>query len=120
MKMSEVMQQRSFVILGDTLNEEKFAYKIKEAMLAKGYQVQAVGKELKSINESEGEIDVIDLCMRADRALELLRENQKEFKSVVIQPGAGSKELEAYLDEKGIPYINDCLLQGLAKYRADA
>jgi len=27
--------------------------------------------------------------------------------------------LSAYLEENGIPYINDCLLQGLAKYRAD-
>lgn len=120
MKMSEVMKQKSFVIAGDTLNEEKFAYKIKEAMLNKGYQVQAVGKELKSINDADGEIDVIDLCINPVKGLQLLKENEKSFKSVVIQPGAGSDELEAYLEEKGIPYINDCLLQGLAKYRADA
>jgi len=119
MKMNEVMKQKSFVILGDTLNEEKFAYKIKEAMISKGYKVQAVGKELKSINEAEGEIDVIDLCINPVKGLALLKENEKKFKSVVIQPGAGNDELVAYLEENGIPYINDCLLQGLAKYRAD-
>lgn len=119
MKMNEVMKQKSFVIVGDTLNEEKFAYKIKEAMLSKGYEVQAVGKELKSINETEGSIDVIDLCINPVKGLQLLKENEKTFKSVVIQPGAGSEELENYLEEKGIPYINDCLLQGLTKYRAD-
>ncbi len=117
MELQQVMEQRSFVIIGDTLNEEKYAYKIKHAMLEKGYKVQCVGKELSSINDTAGEIDIIDLCVRADKGLALLKECSKGFKCVVIQPGASNEELVQYLREKQIPYIDGCLLVGLSLYR---
>lgn len=66
MELGQVMEQKSFVIVGDTLNEEKYAARIKRAMLEQGYQVQCVGKELPSLNNVIGEIDVVDLCIRAD------------------------------------------------------
>lgn len=37
MDLAQVMEQRSFVVVGDTLNEEKYAAKIKRAMLEQGY-----------------------------------------------------------------------------------
>ncbi|MDI9491846.1 MAG: hypothetical protein QM215_02840 [Bacillota bacterium] len=40
----------------------------------------------------------------------------KPFKSIVIQPGAESEELMAYLDEMGYPYIQGCLLVGLSLF----
>lgn len=118
MELKEVMNQNSFVIVGDTLNEHKFAYKIKEAMTDNGYNVQCVGKELDSINDVSGDIDIIDLCIRADKGLELLKSNEKPFKSIVIQPGASSPELIDYLDENKIPYIDGCLLVGLEMFRS--
>lgn len=117
MELERVMEQRSFVVVGDTLNEEKYAAKIKRAMLEHGYQVQCVGKELPSLNDVTGEIDIVDLCIRADLGLELLRSCEKTFKSVVIQPSASSEELVQYLQEHQIPYINGCLLLGLKLYR---
>ncbi len=117
MDLKQVMDQRSFVIIGDTLNEEKFAYKIKHTMQEHGYKVQCVGKELSSINDTTGEIDIIDLCARADQSLALLKECKKEFKSIVIQPGASGEELVRYLRENQIPYIDGCLLKGLNQYR---
>lgn len=117
MELAQVMEQRSFAVVGDTLNEEKYAAKIKRAMLEHGYQVQCVGKELPSLNDVTGEIDIVDLCIRADRGLELLRNCEKTFKGVVIQPGASSEELVQYLQEHQIPYINGCLLLGLKLYR---
>lgn len=36
MDLQEIMQQHTFAVLGDTLNEEKYAYKIKHALLEKG------------------------------------------------------------------------------------
>lgn len=116
MELSNVMKQNSFVVVGDTLNEEKYAHKIKQEMLAHGYQVQCVGKELKSINDASGDIDIIDLCIRADRGLALLQECKKEFKGIVIQPGASSEELVRYLEQNHIPYIDGCLLVGLKLY----
>lgn len=118
MELKDIMDQKSFVIVGDTTNENKFAYKIKHAMADHGYDVQCVGKELGSLNEVDGEIDVIDLCIRADKGLALIKENRKQFKGIVIQPGASSPELVAYLEEKEIPYIDSCLLVGLERYRS--
>lgn len=118
MELKEVMKQKSFVIVGDTLNENKFAYKIKEAMKDNGYDVQCVGKELDAINDVSGDIDVIDLCIRADKGLELIKASDKPFKSIVIQPGASSPELVEYLEKNEIPYIDGCLLVGLEMFRS--
>ncbi|MCD8073425.1 MAG: CoA-binding protein [Lachnospiraceae bacterium] len=117
MELTQVMEQKSFVIVGDTLNEEKYAAKIKKAMLEHGYQVQCAGKELPSLNNVIDEIDIVDLCIRTDQGLELLRNCEKPFKSVVIQPGASSEELIQYLRDHQIPYIDGCLLLGLKLYR---
>lgn len=116
MTMQEIMCEHAFAVVGDTLNEEKFAAKIKKAMSEHGYEVHGVGKELASLNEIEGNIDVIDLCIRADKGLELIKECKKPFKAVVIQPGAGSDELENYLKENNIPYVNDCILMALGEH----
>ena len=116
MELKQVMQQQSFVIVGDTLNETKFAYKIKHAMANNGYDVQCVGKELESINDAEGEVDIVDLCIHPVKGLELLKSCEKSFKSVVLQPGAGSDEIRAYLTEQQIPFIDGCLLVGLATF----
>jgi len=116
MELQEVMKQRSFAIVGDTLNEEKYAYKIKHKMIANGYDVHSVGKELESINDVPGELDIIDLCIHPVKGLKLMKECAKPFKSIVIQPGAESDELIAWLDEMNYPYIQGCLLVGLSLF----
>jgi len=116
MQLPEVMQQRSFVIVGDTLNEEKYAAIIKKAMIEAGYEVQCVGKELPSLNDTVGEIDIVDLCIHPAKGLPLLQACRRPYKSVVIQPGAGSEEITAWLDSQGIPWIDGCLLVGLRVY----
>ena len=116
MDIQEVMQQEKFAIVGDTLNPSKYACKIKEKMMAAGYTVYAVGKELASLNDIEEEIDIIDLCIHPVKGLALLKENRKKVKCVVIQPGAESDEIIAYLNQEKIEYINGCLLVGLSLY----
>lgn len=93
MDPSEIMRQQTFAVVGDTLNSEKYAAKIKEGLLSQGYTVYAVGKELPSLNDIPGDIDIIDLCIRPDRGLALLQENRKPFRCIVLQPGADSPEL---------------------------
>ena len=116
MELQEVMKQRTFAIVGDTLNEEKYAWKIKHKMLANSYTVHSVGKELESLNDVPGELDIIDLCIHPAKGLKLMKECVKPFKSIVIQPGAESEELMTYLDEMHYPYIQGCLLVGLSLY----
>lgn len=117
MTLKEVMQQRTFAILGDTQNAEKYAYKIKHAMLEKGYTVFCVGKELASLNEIDEKIDVVNLCIHPVKALALLKESKNKIPFVVIQPGAESEQILAYLKEQEIPFLQGCLLMGLKTYR---
>ena len=116
MDLKEIMAQRVFAVAGDTLNEEKYAYKIKHGLLEHGYTTYAVGKELASFNDIPGDIDIIDLCINPAKGLSLIQECTKPFKCIVIQPGAESGDLLAYLDGRGLPYIQGCLLVGLSVY----
>ncbi|MGB4985669.1 MAG: CoA-binding protein [Erysipelotrichaceae bacterium] len=117
MTMEEIMNCQSFAVVGDTLNEEKYAYRIKNAMLEAGYDVFAVGKELSTLNDIEQDIDIIDLCIHPVKGLNLLKENKKDFKCIVIQPGASDDNLLNYLNENHIPYVDGCLLVGLRVYK---
>jgi len=116
MDLKEVMCQQVFVVVGNTLNEDKYACKIKNRLLKNNYTAYGVGKELSSINHVEGDIDIIDLCINPVKGLELIRECTKPFKCIVIQPGAESRELCSYLQENELPYIEDCLLVGMNMY----
>lgn len=116
MDLKEIMQQEVYVVVGDTLNEEKYAYRIKNELQKEGYKVYCVGKELASINDVEEPIDIIDLCIHPVKGLKLMQECKKEFKSIVIQPGAESEELLAYLKEKNYSFIEGCLLVGIRLY----
>ena len=116
MDLREIMCQQTFAVVGNTLNQEKYAAKMKEGLLSQGYTVYAVGAELPSLNDIPEDIDIIDLCIRPDRGLALLRENRKPFRCIVLQPGADSPELLRWLEEQHLPYIHGCLLVGMRLY----
>lgn len=117
MELKEIMAQKSFAVVGDTVNEAKYAYKIKNELLKNGYTVYAVGKELASLNEVPGEVDIIDLCIHPAKGIKLLKENKRSVKGVLIQPGAESEEIIAFLQEQDIPYLEGCALVGLSLYK---
>ncbi len=117
MTLKEVMNLSNFVIVGNTINEQKYAFKIKKELIKAGYNVECVGKELNSINDVSFEIDVLDLCINSVLGLKYLRECNKNMKIVVIQPGAESDGIREYLDENNIEYIEACLLMGLSLYK---
>lgn len=116
MNLKDLMQEKVFAVVGDTLKEEKYAYIIKHALLDKNYTVYSVGRELKSLNDIPEDIGVIDLCTSAKRGLALMQECTKSFKGIIIQPGAESPELIDFLKEKNYPFIEACVLVGLKTY----
>ena len=116
MTLQDVMNRQVYAVAGDTRNPEKFAARIKTGLQEQGYTAYGVGKELASFDEIPENIDVIDLCIRADRGLELLKTTKKSYKAVVVQPGAESPELLAWLTEQQIPFLQDCLLIGMEQY----
>ena len=113
MTVEQLLEKRVFVVAGDTVNEEKYAFKIKKALADSGYAVYAVAKELGTLDDVPESFDVLDLCINPVRGLELLKACNKTIPAVIIQPGAGSAEIEDYLMNKGIPFINGCVLRGL-------
>lgn len=117
MNLQEIMEKDHFVIVGDTLNEEKYAYKIKDALLSNGYKVACVAKELKSLDEVDFNIEVVDLCINPLKGLEIIKNTSKKFEVVLIQPGAESQEIKDYLDSKNIPYLEGCALVGVRLYK---
>ncbi len=117
MTLKEIMNLNNFVVVGNTINEEKYAYKIKNELIKTGYNVQCVGKELSSINDVNFEIDVLDLCINPNLGLKYLKENNKNIKVVVIQPGAESAEIIDFLKAKKIEYLEACLLIGMNLYK---
>lgn len=117
MDLKQIMQFNNFVVIGNTAEEEKYAYKIKEKLLQNNYTVACVDKEYKSINDVPFEIDVLDLCMNPLKSIKLLKENTKPIKTVVIQPGAESEEIKDFLKSTNIPYIEGCLLVGMSLYK---
>lgn len=116
MELKEIMKLNDFVVVGNTIDSDKYAYKIKHKLLENGYNCYPVYKEYKSINDINSNIDVIDLCINPVKGLEIIKECKKEFKTVVIQPGAESDELKSYLKENNIDFIEGCLLVGLSLY----
>lgn len=116
MELKEIMDQKVFAVVGDTLTAGKYACKIKKRLLENGYSVYGVGKELASLNDIEENIDVIDLCINPAKGLELIKDNRKSYKCIVIQPGAESDELCSYLRANEIPFIENCLLVGMNLY----
>ncbi len=109
--------KKNIVVLGNTENEEKYAYKIKHALIDNGFNVFSVPEDGEGIGDCPFNIDIIDFCINSRRGIELIRNYGVPSSSVlaVIQPGAGSAELEECLEERGISYENGCLLVEMGK-----
>ena len=117
MELEDFMEKKDWVVLGNTLDPEKYACRIKNALLESGCRVSAVGKELPSLDSVEGDIGVLDLCIHPVKGLEHLRGTRKRIGAVLIQPGASSDEIKALLDERNIPWLEGCALVGLRTFR---
>lgn len=114
MNIEEMMNSGTFTVAGDTVNSTKYAYRIKHALLAAGYKVYAVGKELESLDDVPADhIEVLDLCINPAKGARLLEETHKPIGAVIIQPGAGDDSIRAILERRGIPYADGCVLRAL-------
>lgn len=116
MDLKEIMQHNDFVVCGDTLNADKYAYKIKNALIAANYNVFCVGKELADIDSVPIDNFILDLCINPKKGLDLLKATSKNIKCVLIQPGAESLEIIAFLEKNSIKYLQGCALVGLKVY----
>lgn len=116
MDIKELIKLNNWIVIGDTNNESKYAYKILNKFNEKGYTVSGVhpkGGEgvYKTIKEVPYGIDAIDLCINPKLGIEYLKEAKGlGIKNVLIQPGAESEEILNYCKENNINAIENCAL----------
>ena len=117
MDLKQSLEFNNFLVLGDTTKKEKYAYKIKSSILRADKNCFCVREDGNSIDDCPFEIDVLDLCINPIRGLEYLKSTKKKFKYVVIQPGASSDDIEKYLSDNKIEFVNGGLLMAFKVYK---
>lgn len=116
MDLKEIMKFQNWVVLGNTIDESKYAAKIKTKLLEIGKTVACADKELDCLNDAPFEIDVLDLCVNKFKGINMLKEATVPFKVVLIQPGAESPEIIEYLTKNNIDFLEGCALVGARLY----
>lgn len=113
----ELLNYKNWVVVGDVLKEEKYAFKILNQLKNAGFNVEGVnprdttGKVYKSIDEVPFDIDVIDLCINPIAGLKIVQDAENlNIKKILIQPGAGSTDILSLCKNKGIIAIEGCAL----------
>lgn len=116
MDIREMIKLNNWVVIGDVLNESKYAYKIIEKFKEKDYKVAGVhprgGESIyKSLKDIPFKIDAIDLCINSKLGIKYLEEAKElGIKNVLIQPGAESEEILKYCRDNKINAIENCAL----------
>lgn len=123
MDAKELLNYKNWVVVGDVLNVEKYAYKILKALKKSNFNVSGVNprensdKVYKSLEDVPYKIDVIDLCINPISGLKVIEKAiDLGIDKVLIQPGAESYEILNLCKSKGIIAIAGCALVELSNY----
>lgn len=117
MTAHELLNYKNWVVVGDILKEEKYAFKILNQLKNAGFNVEGVnprdttGKVCKSLDEVTFDVDVIDLCINPVAGLKIVQDAENlNIERILIQPGAGSTDILSLCKNKGIIAIEGCAL----------
>ncbi|MFZ5944348.1 MAG: CoA-binding protein [Bacillota bacterium] len=118
----EMLEFKNWAVVGDVLNEEKFASKIVRRLEGENYNVYKVNprsnseKVYKSIKDVPEKIDVIDLVIHPKVGINVIAEAKEQgVDKVLIQPGAASEEILNFCSENSINVFEGCVLVELNK-----
>lgn len=117
MKANELMRYKNWVVVGDVLNNTKYAYKILKELKASGYNVVGINPRgnredcFVSLQEVKYHIDVVDLCINPIDGIKIVKELKKyNIDKILIQPGAQSPEILEYCENNDIIKVQGCAL----------
>lgn len=117
MKAHKLLQYKNWVVVGDVANPAKYANRILNRFVNRGYNVVGVNprsdvdKIYKSLSKVPYKIEAIDLCINPMAGLEIVKEAKSlGIKHILIQPGAESKEIIDFCKENEINAIEGCAL----------
>lgn len=118
------MKYKNWVVVGDVVNEGKYACKIKRRLEEAGYRVSGVKPGLSqegvypSLKEVPYDIEVLDLCINPKVGIEIVKEAKDlAINKILIQPGAESQEIIQYCKNNGIEAIEGCVLVELSRLK---
>lgn len=113
----EMFQFKNWAVVGDVLNEGKFACSIAKKLERKDYNVFKVNPRsddpqvYKSLKDIKDKVDVIDLVITPKIGIEVVKEaSELGIDKIFIQPGAESREIINFCKEKGIKVYEGCVL----------
>ena len=114
--LTALKEEKNWVIIGDTSNPKKYAYKIYNEFKNLGYNIISINpynkdSEFKNLSNIPKEITAIDFCINVSKGLDVLKEyKNSNIKYLLAQPGARSSELQKYCIENNIIYLEGCAL----------
>lgn len=129
--MSEMLEKKNWLVIGDVLNTSKAAFSIVNKLVLHQKTVHSMNPritddELKNIKATNPNIhnswatmqgipiDVVDLCINPGAGIGLLHHARSAgIKNIFIQPGAGSPEIEEFCTANGMTFHNGCVLREL-------
>ncbi|MCH5139121.1 CoA-binding protein, partial [Clostridiaceae bacterium UIB06] len=109
MNAGDLLNYKNWVVVGDVLNEEKYACRILNALKKANFNVSGInprdnsGKIYKTLEQVPYKAEAIDLCINPISGLKIIEEAAVlGINKVLIQPGAGSDEILSLCKNKGI------------------
>ncbi|WP_315117093.1 CoA-binding protein [uncultured Clostridium sp.] len=124
MDAQQLLEFKNWVVVGDVLNEDKYAYRILNKLIDSGFNAKGVSPNsdnndvYKSLGDVPYKIDVIDLCINPKSGMDIVRQAYDlGLNKILIQPGAASEEILSFCKEKGIIAIEGCALVELSYYK---
>lgn len=122
MEAQELLNYKNWVVVGDVLNESKYACRILNSLKAAGFNVQGVNPRAAwdnictKLDEVPYKIDVIDLCINPATGFDIVNQAKNlNIDKILIQPGAESKEILEFCKNNGITAIEGCALVELSR-----
>lgn len=123
MTPEQLMEKKIWAVVGATIDQEKYGYKIYKALKDAGYTVYPVSpkydeidgdKAYKSLGDLPQKPEVVDFVVNPKVGLGVVKEcAELGIKNIWFQPGTVSDELLTLAEEKGINAVQACVLVAL-------
>jgi len=116
MKKDELLALKHWAVVGDVLNPDKFAFKIVQKLLSKGYQVTPVhpgGGDgvYASLASLPSKPDVLCLVINPRAGEQYLAEAAAlGIRQAWLQPGADTEAILARCRALGLDFVQACVL----------
>lgn len=124
--INEMVNQKTWAVVGANDNRSKFGYKIYKFMLDAGYKVYPVNPGLEEIlghkcypalRDLPVKPDVVDVVVPPRVGEQIMRECAEiGIKNVWLQPGADGEQVVKAAEEHGLNVVKACILVEARKY----